>query len=115
MGHPACQRAVPVLPPGPKPGTSGSAVLVAICMQIAVFCQKKEENMDMRQLKLELIRRISECEDEEILRALWKVMDIGKSPAADASPPPFARPPASNRPLDEDARDLQSDIDEVFG
>lgn len=74
--------------------------------------------MDIRQLKLELINRISRCEDEAVLRAVANVLSIGEGRGMEAPPPgalPFHASTEGTTPLSGDAADLQQDMDEVFG
>ena len=73
--------------------------------------------MDIDQLKLKLIQRVLQTEDAELLRTALKVLELGgRSVAAPPSPsrqePPVLQP--GQPPADEDIKQLQRDIDELF-
>ena len=75
--------------------------------------------MNLKELKLELINQISQCNDPAILRTIANILDMDTSERQpDIYPPnefPFIKLESPQPPLDEDAADLQGDIDEVFG
>lgn len=75
----------------------------------------------MQPLKRSLIERILQCQDERLLRMVAQILEL------DGSDPSLAPPPYSTLPdllnarsgqtaqFDQDLKDLQDDIDEVFG
>ena len=67
--------------------------------------------MDKHQLKLHLINKIIELEDEAILQTIAKLLNMEEATPQDGEFPPFSfeMPPHNDSTLD-----LQSDIDEVF-
>lgn len=74
--------------------------------------------MDIRQLKLELINRITRCEDEAALRAVANVLSIGEEKGREDIPLsalPFRSLSEGKATSTGDAADLQREIDEVFG
>lgn len=75
--------------------------------------------MDIRQLKLDLISRISQCDDPAVLQAVANVLALGKEKVpekrTDIISFPFQEPTGKAKDLDADAQNLQRDIDEVFG
>jgi hypothetical protein len=79
----------------------------------------KEKRMDIRQLKLDLINRISQCDDPAVLQAAASVLALGieKVPEKGTSVQsfPFQKPVGKTKDLDADAQSLQRDMDEVFG
>ena len=77
--------------------------------------------MDLNQLKLQLIQRILEAADTEVLQAVLRVLQLEKVEEK-ASPPGLSQdadPPQildqGQTPTGVDVRQLQQDIDEIFG
>lgn len=77
---------------------------------------------DINELKMELVRAIVHTEDQAILQAALKVLQLGNSttlPQQEISVPPTASNRASSilpggSPPTGEAKGLQDDIDEVF-
>ncbi len=73
--------------------------------------------MDLRTLKLQLIQRILQTDDAQLLQTAAQLLEIDREDAPDTLSSPGSTPfppPTSDTPLDEDARELQDSIDEVF-
>lgn len=74
--------------------------------------------MDVKALKLRIIQQVSQCNDTALLTTVADMLDAlqGNATVPMMPPRPFplnASPTPS--PLDDDLRDLQASIDEVFG
>lgn len=67
--------------------------------------------MDKQQLKLHLINKIIELEDEAILQTIAKLLNMEETTLQDGEFPPFS---FETPPQNDSTLDLQSDIDEVF-
>lgn len=75
----------------------------------------------MQSLKRSLIERILQCQDERLLRMVAQLLELeGNDPSL--TPPPYSTLPdllnARSGPTaqsDQDLKDIQDDIDEVFG
>ena len=67
--------------------------------------------MDTQQLKLHLINKIIELEDEAILQTIAKLLNMEEATPEDGGFPPFS---FETPPQNDSASDLQSDIDEIF-
>lgn len=68
--------------------------------------------MDKQRLKLQLINRIVETEDEDLLATLAKVLDLSGSPVSVRYDTHFT--PSGQESTDTATQDLQNDIDEIF-
>jgi len=67
--------------------------------------------MDKQRLKLQLINRIVETEDESVLATLAKILDLPLNTTY-ISDTPF--PAFGKESTDSATQDLQNDIDEIF-
>lgn len=86
-------------------------------MQINEELLEKVNDMDLRTLKLQLIRRILQTDDAQLLQTAAQLLEMDREEAPDTLSSPGSTPfppPAGDTPLDEDARELQDSIDEVF-
>lgn len=70
------------------------------------------ELMKIQQFKMQLVNKILEIDDPELLNTLRKVIDLHEQ--ARESALPFPEVP-DHRPKDEDLEDLKKDINEIFG
>ncbi|MCO6491522.1 MAG: hypothetical protein J5I98_24110 [Phaeodactylibacter sp.] len=71
--------------------------------------------MDLKTLKLQLIQRILQTQDAGLLQTALKVLELGGRPSD--APPPREEPPVlpqGRPPQDEEVKQLQRDIDELF-
>lgn len=68
--------------------------------------------MKIQQFKMQLVNKILEIEDPELLRTLRKIIDLHEKAREPALP--FPKVPDQNL-KDEELEDLKKDIDEIFG
>lgn len=73
--------------------------------------------MDTKSLKLKIINRLLRVDDPEILRTVAGILDLNEITPPDKPntiyPTDFPPPPSST-PLDEDAREIQDSLDDIF-
>lgn len=69
--------------------------------------------MKVHQYKMQLVNKILEIKDPELLRTLSKIIEVHEQAQEESLPFPPDVPGPKRRGLDLD--DLQKDIDDVFG
>lgn len=68
--------------------------------------------MNTKEYKLQLVKKILEIEDIQVLQMIGKIMDLHEQTGSGDLP---AVLPSSKKTLSREAADLQKDIDEIFG
>ncbi|WP_020539358.1 hypothetical protein [Lewinella cohaerens] len=78
--------------------------------------------MDKKALKLAVIQKLTSCEDEQLLRTIWKMLEefsnANSSAVSDSMIEALLNPEktAPAQPVtDQDIADIQQSIDEIFG
>ena len=71
--------------------------------------------MDIKDLKLQLIQRALQTEDAELLETALRVLQLGRqSPISPLSQQELPMLQQGQSPKDEEVKQLQRDIDELF-
>lgn len=69
--------------------------------------------MDLKQLKLDLIKAISRCDDPQLLSTLAQVLELEQADSAAAERISTDRPPWQ-QPDSSETDELQQSIDDIF-
>ncbi|HKK77490.1 MAG TPA: hypothetical protein VJ953_20590 [Saprospiraceae bacterium] len=70
--------------------------------------------MDLKQVKLDLIKAISRCDDPALLSTVAEILDLDQSEMVERPSPQSQDAPPWDLPDSSEADELQQSIDDIF-